>query len=122
MSLPQPGSKKVQTQAGTKNSGNPHKSPKTPDMTSKKVPPTVGSPRKEKSHSNDKSLTNDTKLGEDSMIDVEVELSAPITEESIFVAATDKGYYGNLRREPGDQFYIECEEHFSENWMVRLSE
>lgn len=122
MSLPQPGSKKVQTQAGTKSSMNPHKSAKTPDLTSKKVPPTVGRASKSKVHSNDKGMTtNDTKLGEDSMVDVEQELAAPITENSILVVATAKGYYGNLRREPGEKFYVENAEHLG-SWMEVIGE
>lgn len=36
------------------------------------------------------------------------------------VEATDKGYYGNLRRNPGDRFEIANEAAFSDAWMRRL--
>lgn len=33
------------------------------------------------------------------------------------VTATQKGYYGNVVREPGDVFTLADEDHFSDAWM-----
>jgi hypothetical protein len=30
------------------------------------------------------------------------------------------GYYGDKRRKPGEEFFIEKEEHFSSKWMERV--
>ena len=34
------------------------------------------------------------------------------------VTATQKGYYGNVVREPGDVFRLADEDHFSATWMA----
>lgn len=78
-----------------------------------KFPSTVGKAKPAKVH------TNSVDIEGEAMIDVEAELTAPITDKSILVVATDKGYYGHLRREPGDKFYIENEEHLG-SWMQPL--
>jgi hypothetical protein len=38
------------------------------------------------------------------------------------VRATKKGYYGDIRRHPGDVFSLSSEKHFSTNWMETVDE
>lgn len=109
MSIPQPGKETKEIKApATKKEGV--------------APKTVGETPKTKIH------TNSVELGSDSMInvgddapevDVEKELAAPVTEKSILVVATARGYYGHMRREPGDQFHIKHQGHLG-SWMKRV--
>ena len=48
---------------------------------------------------------------------VEAEVKAP---KKIAVKAIEKGFYGNSRKNPGDKFFIEQEDHFSKNWMEKI--
>ncbi len=47
----------------------------------------------------------------------QAEVKAP---KKIAVVATEKGYYGSSRINPGTKFFIDKEEHFSENWMKKI--
>ena len=38
------------------------------------------------------------------------------------VTATDRGYYGNGIKDPGDTFELADKKHFSDTWMVKGTE
>lgn len=40
--------------------------------------------------------------------------------KKIAVEATEKGFYDNSRKNPGDKFFIKEEKHFSKNWMKKI--
>lgn len=50
----------------------------------------------------------------------EVAVEAPKKSKLIAVKAIEKGFYDNVRRNPGDKFEIKSEKHFSQNWMEKL--
>lgn len=45
---------------------------------------------------------------------------AAVVEKPMKVRATAKGFYGNVRRVPGEVFEIHSEKLFSHNWMEKI--